>query len=144
MQGHPRRKGGQSGNRESIAFLDTVIIARIYEMQRQHHLAPHWLTLNKDRALALSPIGKAIAYTRSKMKSGFQIVAGAYSSYVTRAIWKGIRSRFHFGMGIALAMIFGTLGLAITKKFDAHRKLAQWTYPLGLYVSVTGVLIYVI
>ena len=46
-------------------------------------------------------------------------------------------------MGIALAMIFGTLGLAITKKFDAQRKLAQWTYPLGLYVSVTGVLIYV-
>ena len=39
-------------------------------------------------------------YTRSKMKPGFQIVAGAYSSYVTRAIWKGIRSRFHFGMGI--------------------------------------------
>ena len=39
-------------------------------------------------------------YTRSKMEPGFQIVAGAYSSYVTRAIWKGIRSRFHFGMGI--------------------------------------------
>ena len=69
-------------------------------MQCQHHLDPHWLTLNKDRSLALSPIGKAIAYTRSKMKSGFQIAAGAYSSYVTRAIWKGIRSRFHFGMGI--------------------------------------------
>ena len=39
-------------------------------------------------------------YTRSKMKPGFQIAAGAYSSYVTRAIWKGFRSRFHFGMGI--------------------------------------------
>ena len=39
-------------------------------------------------------------YTRSKMKSGFQIVAGAYSSYVTRAIWEGIRFRCHFGMGI--------------------------------------------
>ena len=39
-------------------------------------------------------------YTRSKVKPGFQIAAGTYSSYVTRAIWKGIRSRFHFGMGI--------------------------------------------
>ena len=42
---------------------------------------------------------KAI-YTRSKMEPGFQIAAGSYSSYVTRAIWKDIRSRFHFGMGI--------------------------------------------
>ena len=32
------------------------------------------------------------------MKPGFQIAAGAYFSYVTRAIWKGARSRFHFGM----------------------------------------------
>ncbi len=44
---------------------------------------------------------------------------------------------------VALPMIFGTVGLAITKKFDAHRKLARWTYPLWLYISVTGVLIYV-
>ena len=35
------------------------------------------------------------------MTPGFQIAAGAYSSYVTKAIWKGIRSRFHFGMGIS-------------------------------------------
>ena len=27
-------------------------------------------------------------YTRSKIEFRFQIVAGAYSSYVTRAIWK--------------------------------------------------------
>jgi putative membrane protein len=44
---------------------------------------------------------------------------------------------------VTLPMIFGTVGLAITRKFDAHRKLARWTYPLWLYISVTGVLIYV-
>lgn len=44
---------------------------------------------------------------------------------------------------VALPMIFATVGFAITRKFDAHRKLAKWTYPLWLYVSVTGVLIYV-
>lgn len=45
--------------------------------------------------------------------------------------------------GVTLPMIFGTVGLAITRKFDAHRRLARWTYPLWLYISVTGVLIYV-
>ena len=29
------------------------------------------------------------------------------------------------------------------KKFDSHKKLARWTFPVWLYVSVTGVLIYV-
>jgi hypothetical protein len=37
----------------------------------------------------------SMVYTRSKIEFGFQIVAGAYSSSVTRAIWKSIRSRFH-------------------------------------------------
>lgn len=45
---------------------------------------------------------------------------------------------------VALPMIFATVGLALTKKFEAHRKLAKWTYPLWLYVSVTGVLIYIL
>jgi hypothetical protein len=43
------------------------------------------------------------------MKPGFQIATGAYSSYVTIAIWKGIRSRFHFGMGISLRISLGVV-----------------------------------
>ncbi len=45
---------------------------------------------------------------------------------------------------VALPMIFATVGFAVTRKFEAHRKLAKWTYPLWLYVSVTGVLIYIL
>lgn len=45
---------------------------------------------------------------------------------------------------VMLPMIFGTVGFALTKRFDLHRRLARWTYPLWLYVSVTGVLIYLI
>ena len=54
----------------------------------------------KERNLVERLFNKLKNYTRSKMKPGFQIATGAYSSYVTKAIWKGIRSRFHFGMGI--------------------------------------------
>jgi uncharacterized membrane protein YozB (DUF420 family) len=35
-----------------------------------------------------------------------------------------------------------TLTLALRKKFDKHRKLARWTLPVWLYVSATGVVIY--
>ncbi len=41
---------------------------------------------------------------------------------------------------VPLALI--TLIRALRKRFDRHRKIARWTLPIWLYVSVTGVLIY--
>lgn len=35
-----------------------------------------------------------------------------------------------------------TLSRALRERFDRHRAIARWTYPLWLYVSVTGVVIY--
>jgi len=35
-----------------------------------------------------------------------------------------------------------TLSRALRERFDRHRKIARWTFPLWLYVSVTGVVIY--
>jgi putative membrane protein len=35
-----------------------------------------------------------------------------------------------------------TLIRAVRSKFDAHRRIARWTLPIWLYVSVTGVVVY--
>ncbi len=35
-----------------------------------------------------------------------------------------------------------TLSRALRKKFDRHRRIARWTLPIWLYVSVTGVAVY--
>jgi putative membrane protein len=43
---------------------------------------------------------------------------------------------------IALPMVLGTFWLGLTRRFERHRKLARWTYPVWLYVSVTGVVIF--
>jgi putative membrane protein len=40
-------------------------------------------------------------------------------------------------------MILLSLSRALRARFDRHRKIARWTMPLWLYVSVTGVVIYV-
>jgi uncharacterized membrane protein YozB (DUF420 family) len=37
-----------------------------------------------------------------------------------------------------------TLSRALRARFDRHVQIARWTLPLWLYVSVTGVLVYVI
>jgi uncharacterized membrane protein YozB (DUF420 family) len=39
-------------------------------------------------------------------------------------------------------MVIITLGRALRGRFDSHRAIARWTFPLWLYVSVTGVVVY--
>ena len=41
-----------------------------------------------------------------------------------------------------LILIPVTLAFALRGRFDRHRPLARWTYPIWLYVSVTGVVVY--
>jgi uncharacterized membrane protein YozB (DUF420 family) len=35
-----------------------------------------------------------------------------------------------------------TLRRGLAKRFDRHRQIARWTLPIWLYVSVTGVIVY--
>jgi uncharacterized membrane protein YozB (DUF420 family) len=42
---------------------------------------------------------------------------------------------------LPLALI--TLSRALARRFDRHRTIARWTLPIWLYVSITGVVIYV-
>ena len=44
--------------------------------------------------------------------------------------------------GVIVPMIIVTLRRAWLEKFDKHRIIARWTLPLWLYVSVTGVIVY--
>ncbi len=39
-------------------------------------------------------------------------------------------------------MILVTFARALRERFDRHRKIARWTLPIWLYVSVTGVFVY--
>ena len=43
---------------------------------------------------------------------------------------------------IIMPFILVTLSRALTERFDRHRKIARITWPLWLYVSITGVIIY--
>jgi uncharacterized membrane protein YozB (DUF420 family) len=36
-----------------------------------------------------------------------------------------------------------SLSYGLREKFDRHRRISRWTYPVWLYVSVTGVVVYV-
>ncbi|MDP0498996.1 MAG: DUF420 domain-containing protein [Verrucomicrobiota bacterium JB022] len=44
---------------------------------------------------------------------------------------------------LTLPLVTTTLSFAALRRFDAHRRIARWTYPCWLYVSITGVVVYV-
>lgn len=43
---------------------------------------------------------------------------------------------------VGLPLVLATLFFAATNRFDKHRRIARWTLPIWLYVSVTGVAVF--
>lgn len=39
-------------------------------------------------------------------------------------------------------LVLMTVSRALTKRYDRHRVVARWTLPLWMYVSITGVIVY--
>lgn len=49
----------------------------------------------------------------------------------------------HTLLAVAIVpLVVITLRRALKERFDRHRRLARWTLPLWIYVSITGVAIY--
>jgi putative membrane protein len=49
----------------------------------------------------------------------------------------------HIGLSmVALPLILATLWYSLSGKFAFHRRIARWTFPIWLYVSVTGVVVF--
>lgn len=45
---------------------------------------------------------------------------------------------------VVVPLILLTLWFAIRKYYENHKRIARWTFPIWMYVSVTGILVYLI
>ena len=51
----------------------------------------------------------------------------------------------HTILAVAIVpLVIITLQRGLRESFDKHKRIARWTYPMWLYVSITGVVVYVI
>lgn len=51
----------------------------------------------------------------------------------------------HMALAVAVVPMAGRLlYLVRRRRFAAHRRLARWTFPIWLYVSVTGLVVYLL
>jgi uncharacterized membrane protein YozB (DUF420 family) len=44
---------------------------------------------------------------------------------------------------LIVPMVLVTLSRGLSGRYDPHRRIARWTMPIWLYVSITGVIVYV-
>lgn len=69
---------------------------------------------------------------------------------VTRFTRQGLIRPFYFALlgshtilaALIVPLVLTTLYRAWKKRFDLHKRIARWTFPAWLYVSVTGVMVY--
>jgi uncharacterized membrane protein YozB (DUF420 family) len=45
---------------------------------------------------------------------------------------------------VIVPLVLVTLNRAFKERFELHKKIARWTWPLWMYVSATGVVVYLI
>ena len=61
---------------------------------------------------------------------------------VTRPIYFTILISHTILAACVVPLVIITLTRALRENFDRHRAIARWTYPIWVYVSVTGVVVY--
>ena len=59
-----------------------------------------------------------------------------------RVVYFSVLSSHIILAAVILPMAIVTLRRALAGRVDAHRRIARWTLPIWLYVSVTGVVVY--
>jgi uncharacterized membrane protein YozB (DUF420 family) len=45
---------------------------------------------------------------------------------------------------VIVPLVLVTLNRALKQRFERHKQIARWTWPIWMYVSVTGVVIYLL
>ena len=96
---------------------------------------------------------------RALMLTAFAVSALFLCTYLTRVALTGTHVDPHHGwvhvtylivlmthMTLAMLLVplvVTTLYFALRDRFARHRAIARWTFPVWLYVSITGVVVYV-
>lgn len=61
-----------------------------------------------------------------------------------RPVYLGILLTHTFLAVVIVPLALVTLHRALRQRFELHKKIARWTWPCWMYVSITGVLIYLL
>jgi uncharacterized membrane protein YozB (DUF420 family) len=108
-----------------------------------------WANIRRGRREAhrrsmLAALGVSAAFLTSYLVYHFNVGSVPYQKTgFIRTVYLTILFT-HIVLAAAIVpLVFITVSRALSARYDRHRRIARWTLPVWLYVSVTGVVIYV-
>ena len=119
----------------NLTALTFLILGRI--QIKRGNIQGHW----KMMALALS---SSAMFLTSYLY--YHFVVGSPVTYQGNGVLRGLYLLIlipHVILAtLQVPFILATVWTALTKRFQLHVKLVKWVWPVWVYVSVTGVLVY--
>ncbi len=120
----------------SLNALSAVLLSSGYVFIRKHQWQRH-------RACMLAAFVTSALFLTSYVVYHLQVGSVPFQGRGTiRAVYFAILITHVILAATILPLALLTLSRALAKRFDRHRKIARVTLPVWLYVSVTGVVIY--
>jgi putative membrane protein len=120
----------------TLNAASAVLLLFAYAAIRRHEIERH-------RRLMLSAAFTSTAFLVSYLVYHAQVGSVRFQGQgPVRAVYFTILISHTILAAVIVPLVLRTLYLGLKRRDDRHRRIARWTFPLWLYVSVTGVVIY--
>jgi len=113
-----------------------MLLVTAHRMIKRGRMAAH-------RALMLTAVGTSTLFLASYLYYHAHVGSVKFQGQGwSRKVYFAILISHTILAAAIVPLVIITLTRALRERFDRHRAIARWTYPLWLYVSITGVVIY--
>jgi len=121
------------------AFATVLLIVGYLQIKRRRESAHKWTML--------ACFGVSVLFLASYVTYHLNIEGGskrfpAYPPTVVRYTYYGILLSHVILAATVPFLAMATIWLGLADRRQRHRRLAWWTFPIWLYVSITGVIVY--
>lgn len=113
-----------------------ILLVTGYACIRQKRVTPHLICMASALVVSTLFLVSYVTYHAQVGSKPFEGRGWVRPVYFTILLTHTVLA----AMIVPLALT--TLYRAVHKQFDRHKRIARWTLPVWLYVSVTGVIIY--
>ena len=112
-----------------------LVVAGVYFIKRKN-IAAH-------KRCIFAAIGVSVLFLSSYLVYHFQVGSVRFDGNAPiRTLYLAILLSHTILAVVIVPLILRSAYLGFKNRFDEHRRITKWTYPLWIYVSVTGVVVY--
>jgi putative membrane protein len=120
----------------TLNAVAAVFLAAGFYFIRRRQIAAH-------RACMLTAFGVSAVFLICYLTYHYQVGDVRFQGHgAVRPVYFTILITHIILAGLTVPLAIFTLSRALRARFDAHRRIARWTWPVWMYVSVTGVIVY--